>query len=146
MAKKLEQVPEDQIEARTGGAGRKPKYPWDEWLDGSLWQLESGVDFEPSDFKADDEDEARQAFIRNARSAANKKGYGLYARLLKDGSSVLIRAQEKRQMSKKGEGNSGNGSKTAQSSSTESTDQSQPVSDEAKKVKKAEERKQAASR
>lgn len=148
MGKKLESVPEDQIVSRTGGAGRKPKYPWDEWLDGSYWQLESGIDFEPSDFKADDEDEARQAFIRNARTAANKEGKGLYARLMTDGKSVVLRAQEKRKVRKKGEGkgeDNGQNSQPTQTDTDTESENSEPVSDEMKKVKKAEGRK-AASR
>ena len=26
-------------------AGSKPRYPWDEWLDGSIWELVKGKDF-----------------------------------------------------------------------------------------------------
>ena len=29
-----------------GGAPRK--YPWEEWLDGSIWELTHGKDFEPA--------------------------------------------------------------------------------------------------
>lgn len=28
--------------------GRVAKYPWDEWLDGSVWRLIGGWDFQPS--------------------------------------------------------------------------------------------------
>jgi hypothetical protein len=27
--------------------GRPTKYPWDRWLDGRIWKLERGVDFQP---------------------------------------------------------------------------------------------------
>lgn len=37
MAKKVREMPE--------GKRREGKYPWDEWLDGSVWELEPGSDF-----------------------------------------------------------------------------------------------------
>lgn len=40
MAKILTELPQ-----KRGGVGRKPIYPYDEWLDGQIRLLESGVDF-----------------------------------------------------------------------------------------------------
>lgn len=36
-----------QVEHMPGVGGRTPvaSYPWDEWLDGSKWRLEKGVDY-----------------------------------------------------------------------------------------------------
>lgn len=28
-----------------GGSEKKSKYPWDKWLDGSIWQLTQGRDY-----------------------------------------------------------------------------------------------------
>jgi hypothetical protein len=41
MAEKLEAFP-----VRHNGSRRPGKYPWDEWLDGSVWQLKRGEDFD----------------------------------------------------------------------------------------------------
>ncbi len=38
MAKRLEEFPA-LLETR------KKKYPWDEWMDGSIWIIERGIDF-----------------------------------------------------------------------------------------------------
>lgn len=46
MAKKIEVFDWDSAKKRSGGGGARPaKYPWDEWLDGSIWQLTGGEDF-----------------------------------------------------------------------------------------------------
>jgi hypothetical protein len=39
MAKRLKSFPKVV-------GGRRPKYPWDEWTDGSIWELRGGQDFE----------------------------------------------------------------------------------------------------
>ena len=39
MAERVDRIPG----SRAGGV---PKYPWEEWLDGSLWKLIQGKDFE----------------------------------------------------------------------------------------------------
>lgn len=36
----------ERIEPFTPRSGRPPSYPWDEWMDGSTWRIERGVDFE----------------------------------------------------------------------------------------------------
>ena len=38
MAKKL-----NRFEFK--GTGGTPRYPWDQWLDGSVWELKSGADY-----------------------------------------------------------------------------------------------------
>lgn len=40
MAEKL-----DEFERRK----REPKYPWDQWLDGSPWRLNIGTDYEKAE-------------------------------------------------------------------------------------------------
>lgn len=39
MARRLKAFPEVR-------GGRRAKYPWDEWTDGSIWELKRGQDFE----------------------------------------------------------------------------------------------------
>lgn len=41
MAEQLKEWPEWRVASRS-------KYPWDEWFDGNVWQLEQGRDFESS--------------------------------------------------------------------------------------------------
>lgn len=41
MARRLAELPETR-------RGRKPKYPWDEWEDGSVWEILHGVDYQVS--------------------------------------------------------------------------------------------------
>lgn len=40
MAKILDEVPEGKKR------GPKGKYPWDDWFDGRIWELEAGKDFD----------------------------------------------------------------------------------------------------
>ncbi len=42
MAKTLDSFPSPYL-----AGGRTAKYPWDEWLNGEIWQLLEGVDFQP---------------------------------------------------------------------------------------------------
>ena len=37
MARKIDQIPAD--------GEYRVRYPWGDWLDGSLWELQQGVDF-----------------------------------------------------------------------------------------------------
>lgn len=42
MAKELEVFPETRGRGKTG----ESKYPWDEWFNGKIWQLDAGEDFD----------------------------------------------------------------------------------------------------
>ena len=45
MAQRIDQFPDAQVQSN---------YPWDEWFDGSVWELTPGEDFKgkPSTFRA----------------------------------------------------------------------------------------------
>ncbi len=73
MAKRLREFP---------GGPTRGKYPWDQWLDGSVWQLQKGQDYDigtPS---------MRAAASRAAKAAGKK--VRTRARKGKGGSEVLI--------------------------------------------------------
>ena len=53
-------------------------YPWDTWLDGQAWELESGVDFN-CDFRT---------VVSAARQAANRRGG--FANAMVRGNKVYI--------------------------------------------------------
>ncbi len=63
--------------------GRPPKYPWDEWLDGSTWRITRGQDFdvEPSSMR------------KGASQAASRRG--LRAQTQIEDDSVIFRATPK---------------------------------------------------
>jgi hypothetical protein len=58
------------------------KYPWDEWLDGSPWQIEDG-DVSGSNLRT---------FVGTARSQAAKRNMKLRSRSTSDGEAVIIQA------------------------------------------------------
>jgi hypothetical protein len=64
VARKVKQFPE--LPGRSA-------YPWDDWLDGSIWELTRGVDFKgtPNTFRS------------NARVQAVRRGGKIRARILK---------------------------------------------------------------
>ncbi len=45
MAKVISDTEFQERSKHPGGPGRKPKYPWDTWLDGQCYELEVGQDF-----------------------------------------------------------------------------------------------------
>lgn len=56
-----------------------PHYPWGEWLDGQVWKLTHGVDFQ-----------CVHASIRAAiYQAANRKGVKVQTTITEDGSVIL---------------------------------------------------------
>lgn len=63
------------------GPGRRSLYPWDEWLDGSVWRLIEGEDFSTSP----------KAFMRAANAAGARRG--LTVQTTSDGPAVVIQAQ-----------------------------------------------------
>lgn len=72
MAKKLERYD------FTRGGAHNVKYPWDEWLDGSTWQLMQGEDFKvkPTSIRA-------QAFVQ-----ARLRGMRVHTQIV-DGTVVI---------------------------------------------------------
>ena len=67
MAKKLEQFEFGQ------------KYPWDEWLDGDVWEIE----------QADIGNSNMRTFVSTARSQAEKRGMKLRSRSASNGNAVI---------------------------------------------------------
>jgi hypothetical protein len=77
MARQLEVFPSPRSEAR---------YPWDKWLDGSVWELEAGRDFTSK----------IPTFRANAQLQARKRGGGVRTRLLDDGQVTHLVMQFRR--------------------------------------------------
>lgn len=42
----MERIDPDTVVESKGGAPRK--YPWDRWMDGSMWRLREGIDYKIS--------------------------------------------------------------------------------------------------
>ena len=71
MARKLESFP----------AGPGSRYPWDEWLDGGVWELMGGEDFTSK----------TSTFRANAQLQAKKRGGRTKSRLItSDGRDAVI--------------------------------------------------------
>jgi len=62
---------------RSGGS----KYPWDEWLDGGVWAIKRGEDFDVS----------VATFRSTAYTTANRRHLNLTSRV--DGDTVLLQAR-----------------------------------------------------
>jgi hypothetical protein len=77
MAKRLEVFPSFRSE---------PRYPWDEWLDGSVWELEQGRDFTSK----------VPTFRANAQTQARKRGGAIRTRLLDNGQVAHLVIQFRR--------------------------------------------------
>lgn len=75
MAKILTEMPK-----RLGGAGRKPIYPYDEWLDGQIRQLEPDIDYTAKP----------QSVVSSARATAEKRGMHLRTRYLHNSSREIV--------------------------------------------------------
>ena len=58
------------------------QYPWEEWLDGRVWQLTKGEDY----------NSRATTVIANARLQAKRRGGSLRTRLLKheDGEQIVV--------------------------------------------------------
>jgi hypothetical protein len=63
---------------KKGNAGRKAIYPYDEWLDGQIRELEVGVDFTAKPISV----------LASCRGAAEARGMRLRTRYVKDGDEV----------------------------------------------------------
>jgi hypothetical protein len=77
MARRLEQFPRVQGNA---------KYPWDEWLDGSPWQLTPGEDIEAK----------RPTVLTSARAQAKRRGGNVRTRTLVNGGRETVVIQFRR--------------------------------------------------
>lgn len=78
--RKLDKFPE-----RTN-VGRPPGSKYDQYLDGSVWELTAGEDFVGDP----------QRFVRAIRQHANsRRGLGLSATIKPDGSTVVVQSREK---------------------------------------------------
>lgn len=63
--------------------GRPPKYPWDEWMDGSTWRITRGADFD-----------VKVLSIRSGvHRCARQRGLRSEARI--EGDSLIFRATPK---------------------------------------------------
>lgn len=69
MAKILEEMPK-----KAGGIGRQAIYPYDEWLDGQIRQLESGNDYNAKP----------QSVIASLRQTAENRGLKLRSRFVRN--------------------------------------------------------------
>jgi hypothetical protein len=69
MARKVEQFP---------AAADQSKYPWEDWLDGDIWELTQGKDFKGR----------ATTFRSNARSQAKRRGGKLRARILRSEGNI----------------------------------------------------------
>lgn len=76
MANTLDQFPPPHW------GGKPAIYPWDDWLDGRVHELEHGTDFTTS----------RQTFRHTASMAARRRGHGLKTAILRDTNTVVIQA------------------------------------------------------
>ena len=63
------------------GLGRRPTYPWDEWLDGSTWRITRGADF----------DSQARAMVKLVHHAARRRGQLVATQI--EGDSVIFRAK-----------------------------------------------------
>ena len=81
MARRLENFP-----AATGA-----RYPWDEWLDGSVWQLIRGEDFtaKASTFRTNAQLQAKKRGVVNNIGAAKAKAGG-WVSILALGENIIL--------------------------------------------------------
>jgi hypothetical protein len=59
------------------------RYPWDQWLDGQIWQLAAGEDFTSKP----------ETFRQNAAGQAQRRGGAVRSRLLEDGDRQVVVVQ-----------------------------------------------------
>lgn len=74
MAKRLDSFP-DNLQVRTTEA-----YPWDDWFDGSAWELKKGEDYLVK----------TKSFVSNAQAKARNRGGSLRTASLPNDSGVVI--------------------------------------------------------
>lgn len=69
----------------TKSSGRRSKYPWDEWLDGTIWRVKQGEDF----------DIDTKNFRNSVRAAAFKRGLGVHTEV-EDDKTLVFQTHEKK--------------------------------------------------
>jgi hypothetical protein len=75
MAKILTEMPK-----KAGGAGRKAIYPYDEWLDGQIRQLDSGEDYNAKP----------QSVVASIRTMAEQRGMKLRSRFVHNDAKEVV--------------------------------------------------------
>jgi hypothetical protein len=65
---------------RFPSAGGQPRYPWEHWLDGQVWQLAKGDDYTSK----------AATVIANARTQAKRRGGAVRTRLLNEGGRQTV--------------------------------------------------------
>jgi hypothetical protein len=75
MAKILTEMPK-----KAGGAGRTPIYPYDEWLDGQIRELEVGEDYKARP----------QSVVASIRTTAERRGMKLRSRFVHDDNKEVV--------------------------------------------------------
>ena len=76
----------------------RARYPYDQWLDGQIWQLERGEDFG----EEGSEKPKVNSVVSVIRGEAHKRGLGLKAQMIDD-DTVQVQATEKRERKPKDE-------------------------------------------
>lgn len=66
---------------RTSPRGHKPKYPWDEWMDGATWLIKEGEDFSIS----------TASMLRSLHVRAWRHGYFVETGCWPDGVHIVFR-------------------------------------------------------
>lgn len=92
MAERVQEMP------KVTRQGRTSKFPWDQWLDGSIWRLVENEDWDPADYSNRKDGVPAKGFISVAIAAANSRGSGLSTvHTEEDGKAVVyLQAREKR--------------------------------------------------
>jgi hypothetical protein len=75
MAKILTEMPK-----KAGGAGRTPIYPYDEWLDGQIRELEVGEDYKARP----------QSVVASIRTTAERRGMKLRSRFVHNDDKEIV--------------------------------------------------------
>jgi hypothetical protein len=79
MAERVDAFPVVTLRGRGNG------YPWDEWMDGSVWKLVQGDDFGATITN----------FLSSAWKEASKRGHGCKTHRDPDGVTVYIQAVDR---------------------------------------------------
>lgn len=68
--------------------GRRPKYPWDEWLNGATWKLERGIDFHVP----------AKSFRTSLYAQARKRGMALEYTISENQCEIVFRVLDKEEI------------------------------------------------
>jgi hypothetical protein len=70
--------------SRNSATPRSRSYPWNEWFDGRIWQLEPGTDF----------DGPAVSLERVIRTSANRRNIKVRVRITEDGNVVMQKHED----------------------------------------------------